>query len=323
MNTKRPTITRARFGALGAAFACAPSVAGAQNLSAISVATIPIDNGAEVFYAQDRGFFAKAGLSVDIRTLSNGSAIVAAVASNSIDIGFSNLFPVVTAFSKGIPVVAIAPAALYDSASPADVLLVRKDSMIHTGKDLNGKTIAVNGVKAVAQITAAAWIDEHGGDSSTVKWLEMPDLLMSDALTDRRIDAANAAMSDNPYAGTAQSEVRILGYPFDVIGKHFLASVWFASKAWADAHPSLVAKFSDAIVQSGRWANANQTDSARILAKYLKLTPKRAEALKRNRAPYDEHPLEASAMAKLIAVAAKYGLITKPFPPSDLVRAAR
>jgi NitT/TauT family transport system substrate-binding protein len=150
-------ISRAHFAALAAgAVASLPFAAVAQTRPTLRVGTLPIDNGAEVFYGIERDLFSKAGVDIDLHLMNNGGAIVAAVTSGALDAGFSNLFSIVTAFSKGIPIEVIAPAALYDSASPAQALLVRKDAPFRSPKDLNGKTVAVDGIKGITQITVAA-----------------------------------------------------------------------------------------------------------------------------------------------------------------------
>ena len=313
------TISRAHFATLAAGvIASLPFAAAAQTRPTLRVGTLPIDNGAEVFYGIERETFSRAGIDIDLRLMNNGGAIVAAVSSGALDVGFSNLFSIVTAFSKGIPIEVIAPAALYDSASPAQALLVRKDAPFRSPKDLDGKTIAVVGIKGITQITAAAAIDQAGGDSSSVHWIEMPDQLMGQALVDHRIDAASAALSDNPDAGKASSALRILALPYESVGKRWLASGWFASKSWTAEHPDLARTFAAAIVASGKWANANKPASGLILSKYTKLTPARVAMLAGNRALYDESRLNPAALEAVIAFSAKHDLIAKAFPPAAL-----
>ncbi len=315
-------MNRARFALLtaGLAASCVRR-ASAQTSVHVSVGTIPIDNGAEVFYAQDQGFFSRAGLDVDISPMSNGGAIVAAVASGALDIGFTNLFSFVTAYSKGIPVTLIAPASLYLSTSPAQALLVRKDSPIKSGKDLNAKTVACDGVKGITQITASAWIDQHGGDSSTVKWVEVPLAVMPAALAASRVDAVSGVLSDDPTAGTPQGADRVLGYPYDAIGSRFLASGFITTKAWAAAHPDVVKRFSAAILETARWANAHQALSGQTLMKVAKLSPDDLKALSRFRAPYAE-ALDAARIAPVIAFAAKYQIIPSVFAPREAIDSA-
>lgn len=314
-----PSLSRSSFTALAAGFlAGAPALARAQARTTLRVGTLPIDNGAEVFYGIDRDFFAKAGIDIDLHVMNNGGAVVAAVASGALDIGFSNLFSIATAFSKGIPLQVIAPAALYDSASPAQALLVRRDAPFKSAKDLNGKIVAVDGIKGITQVTVAAAIDQAGGDSTTVKWLEMPDPLMSQALIDKRVDAASAAMSDNPDAGSAPSQLRILAFPYDSVAKHFLASGWIASKPWVTDHTDLARSFATTIVASGKWANANKPASGLVLSKYTKLTPERVAMIAHYRAIYSERPLQASELDAVIAFAVKHEIIANSFPAAAL-----
>ena len=57
----------------------------------IHVATVPIDAGAEAYFAADARFFRNAGLNVDAGPLATGAAIGTALISGAIDVGFSNL----------------------------------------------------------------------------------------------------------------------------------------------------------------------------------------------------------------------------------------
>src|SRR5208282_2677442 len=87
---------RARFCAAVALLAliCSTSSAGrAQGTATLRIATIPADNGAEVYYAKDMGFFDRAGLAVEIQPIQNSSASASAVAGGAIDISYGTLVP--------------------------------------------------------------------------------------------------------------------------------------------------------------------------------------------------------------------------------------
>ena len=152
------------------------------------VATIPSDAGAEPFFGIDRGFFAKAGLDVHLDTQSSGPAIAAAVAGGALDVGFSNTISIATAHKRGLPFTFIAPASVYVSAAPTSLLMVRKDSPLRTARDFNGKTIGANALKNIAQYAPSLWIDRNGGDSSTLRFVEMPADEQAAALEQGRID---------------------------------------------------------------------------------------------------------------------------------------
>jgi NitT/TauT family transport system substrate-binding protein len=299
-----------------AALALAVAAAGpavAQTPAPIHVATIPIDSGSEAYYAKDAGFFAKAGLDANVESIPNGPAIISGVVGGSIDIGFSNLVSLEAAYKKGVPIVLIAAAGLYIDAAPTTLLMVDEGSPVKTGKDLDDKIIATNGLKNIGQYAPAAWVDQNGGDSSTVKFVEMPFPEMAGALAQHRIDAAIIA---EPTLSDAKTTTRVLGKPYSAIGKEYLIGAWFANANWAKSHPDLIAKFVTAMHDTAGWANANQAKSAEILAKYATIDP--AVAAKMTRARFAE-TLTPALVQPTIDITAKYKGIDAPFPAQDMI----
>ena len=283
----------------------------------LTLSTIPFDAGSEAFYAKDQGFFAKQGLDVTVNPVGNGPAIAAAVASGAIDIGFSNALSIETAYKKGLPFVFIAPAAIYSSAAPTSVLMVPKDSPLKTARDLNGKTIAVNGLKNIAEYAPSYWIDKNGGDSSTVKFIELSPIETPAALEAHRIDAAHVA---EPQITQAKANSRVFAKCYDLLGEGFMIAGYFTTRPWADAHPDLVRRFQAAMRETATWANAsaNTDTSADIMAKYAKLDA----ALVRSsvRAKFGT-TLSAAAIQPTIDLAARYKLLDT-FPASELIYAS-
>lgn len=113
-------VTRARASALlfgGVASCLVPTASRAQNSGTLRLGITPIEGAAEAFYAKEMGFFAKAGLDVDVQPMQPAPVIAAAVTSNAIDIGYSTLDTLARAHQKNIPLVVIAPAAEYLSST--------------------------------------------------------------------------------------------------------------------------------------------------------------------------------------------------------------
>ena len=130
-----------RLFALALLVVCGTAKADAQNLERLKIALVPGDISAQVFYAQDLGYFKQAGLSIEVTPIASGAAIASAVASGAIDIGFSQAVSVAIGHEKGLPFEAIAPANLNVAGAPtAGILAVKDDSPIRTGKDFEGKT---------------------------------------------------------------------------------------------------------------------------------------------------------------------------------------
>jgi len=286
----------------------------AQAPATLRIGVSPIEPAAEVYYAKDMGFFAKAGLDADIQSMQGSSLIVAAIVSNSLDIGFDTLDTLAAQYQKGIPLVIIAPT--HDYLSPATLrtqaLAVPANSTIQQAKDLNGKTIAVSTLHSLADLGARVWIDQNGGDSSTVKFIEVPFPAIPGALDTGRVDAAWVV---EPFVTVARKNNRILAYGFDGIGKHFDVGAWVATRQWANDHPDLVSRFAGVIHDTAVWANKNPQQSGEILAKYTKIDPAVIATMARNH--YAEQ-LTPALMQPLIDAAAKYNGF-KTFPAQELM----
>jgi NitT/TauT family transport system substrate-binding protein len=283
-----------------------------QTLPLVHVMIVPIDAGAEVFYAKDMGFFAKAGIDVDIGTAANGGAAAAAVAGNAVDIGYSDMVSIASAFGRGIPFVVVAPAALHEATEPTNYLMVAANSPIRTAKDLSGKIVAGSGLGTISGYAPRAWIEANGGDLSTVKFVELPFPQMQPALDAGRVDAVAIA---EPFLSIARKTDRIIASPYDAVAKEFLISAFFTTSTWAKEHPDLLNRFITAIHEAAVWGNANHAKSAEILLKYAKIDPELAANMVRIH--YGER-LNPALMQPVINVAAKYSKFPA-FPADDLI----
>jgi NitT/TauT family transport system substrate-binding protein len=290
--------------------------AATQTLPQLRIETIPFDAGSEAFYAKDMGFFSKAGLDVTVTPVGNGPAIAAAVASGAIDIGFSNALSVETAYKRGLPFVFVAPAAMYASAAPTSVLMVPNDSPIKTARDLNGKTLAVNGLKNIAEYAPSLWIEQNGGDPATVKFVEIGPTEIPAALAEHRVDAAFVA---EPQITEAKSTSHVLAKAYDAVGDGWMIAGYFTTRDWADQHPDVLRRFERAMRETAAWANANPEKSASILAKYTKLDPALVRASVR--AKFGD-TLEAPAIQPTIDLAAHFKIFPT-FPAQELIYTAK
>jgi NitT/TauT family transport system substrate-binding protein len=301
--------------ALLAASGAAPAFvrpAFAANVS-VKIAAVPFDSTAQPYYADQMGMFKKVGLIAELDSFTtNGAVIAASVAGGSIDIGVSNFVSLASAHVKKLPFVVIAPAALYSSKAPADALVVPLSSMIKTAKDFNGKTIAVSGVRNIAEFAPRAWIDKNGGDSAQVKFLEIPPAEQVAALAQGRADAASVS---EPFIAAFNGVARVFCHAYDAIAPTFMISGYFTTLEWARSNLDTVHKFQEAMRESAQWANAHQERSLEILAKAAKLEPSRLSTM--FRAVYTDK-LDPAMIQPMIDVAATYLNIPR-FPADELI----
>jgi NitT/TauT family transport system substrate-binding protein len=296
----------------GIAAAAAPRSAFAAN-DALHIASIPLDAGAEAYYAYDMGYFRDAGIDATVESIPSGAAILAAVAGGAVDVGFANLISIAVAYKHNVPVTLLAPGSLYTASIPTSVLMVPQNSPAKTARDLNGKTLAVNGLKTITQYAPELWIDKNGGDSTTVKFVEMTFPQIVEALGSNRIDAAIVA---DPFIAQAKPAARILADAYDAIGSRYIIGCWFSTTQWANAHSAVAGRFAQAIARTAQWANTHKPQSGAILAKYSKMDPAVAATMLR----VDYAPrFVKSDMQPVIDLVARYGGLPASFPADELI----
>jgi NitT/TauT family transport system substrate-binding protein len=279
---------------------CATTSGRAADPAVINLINLPADNSAEVYYAQELGYFKDAGLDVRITGMTNSGAIIAALAGGGGDIGNAVVGSVADARAKGIPILYIAPAGLYDSASPTAALVTTKDSPIKKAADLTGKVVAISGLNDLTYFATRAWIDDNGGKSADVKYIELPFPAMSAAVLQKRVDAAYVI---EPFLTAGGSELKILARAAGSVAPRYQATGWIATESWLASHADVALRFAAVIHRTALWANAHHKESAAILLKYLKLDPAIVE--KMNRVPYAV-TLETRLVQPPIDTAAKY-----------------
>lgn len=254
------------IGALGATALAAR--AGAQTRVPLRIGATANDSFAEAYYAQELGWFARAGIDAEITTFANGAQVSTGVAGGAIDVGISSVITLANATIRGLPFVYVAGGGMYTADAPTIVLCVAKDAPIAGAQDLEGKTVSVSGIKDITHLAVVAYLRKGGADPAKVNIVEMPFSQVSAAL--KRGTIAAGVISE-PSLAAAIDDTRVLAKPFDLIGKPLMIGGWFATSDWQKKNPAAAHAFAGVIYQTARWANANRDKSAVILQKYTKI----------------------------------------------------
>ena len=196
------------------------------------------------------------------------------------------------------------------------MLAVASNSTIHSAKDLNGKVVAAPSLEGPAKISAAKWLDDHGADLSTIKFIEMPVVTMAAALQNGTVAAG---MISEPALTVAGDTVRILGRSYqDGYGKAFQVSYWFATPEWVKANPEAARRFALAMRDTAQWTNdpKNAERYGQFLQKYAHFPD---EVIKKmGRAAYGVS-IDTSLAQPLIDAGIKYKSLHKECPAKDFV----
>jgi NitT/TauT family transport system substrate-binding protein len=293
----------------------APRIVRAQAAPHIRVGVTATDVFAEAYYAAELGLFQKAGLNVDVQTFTSGAAAANAVVGGSLDVGVTTPLLLANGLLRGVPFAVVAAGPVNTPRAPQSLIVVEKNGPIRDAKDLAGKTVAVNVLKTVLELSLDAWLDKNGLKASAVRTIEMTFSAEAPAIDRGEIAAAvltEPALSNAMARGT----VRSLGDPNAAIAPRFLAGAWFTTRPFAQRNPEAMKRFADAIYEAGRWANAHHDESAQILAKYTKIDPALARTMMR--ADYAEQ-MDVAEMQTLLDVAVRYGFLAKPVKASALL----
>jgi NitT/TauT family transport system substrate-binding protein len=288
--------------------------AAAADPETIRIGMLPVEATCVAYYAKDNGYFDKAGLDVSIEVNPSSAAVASAVVSGTYDIGYATISTLASAHVKGLPLVIIAPAGIVTPGLVIGGIVAPVRSSIQTAKDLNGKSFAVSGLNTLAEYQPRAWVDKHGGDSSTMRFIEMPLPEIVGALDAGRVDAGYLT---EPFLslGTKRNQVRMLATGNDALAPRYLASAWYTTSAWAEAHPDIIARFAAALAEAGRWANANPAKVVVSVAAHLKVDPVLVGTAMRT--TFTDRLVDAQ-IQPWIDVTAKYAKFPS-FPASDLI----
>jgi NitT/TauT family transport system substrate-binding protein len=316
----QPVSSRARFlaAATAAGLAAPARAAFAQTAPAVTTLrgiVVPNDDLAPILYAVQSGLFRKAGIDVQLEHASSGSAVAAAVAGGSFDFGLSSIIALISGHARQLPFVMIAPSHLIVAGGGTQEMVVLKDSPLKRGRDMNAKVIAVPGIADANWLATRAYVDADGGDSASIKFLELPQTAIPAALLQKRVDAA---MLQQPVLDSAMAtgQYRPLGDPTQALGKNWLITALFTVTGFAAKNRDLLVRFGQAMHTADVFANGHHADTAPLVAAFNGIDTATVLAMHRNVvAEY----LDPRQIQPAIDAAARYNVIDHPFPAQDLI----
>jgi NitT/TauT family transport system substrate-binding protein len=201
-------------------------------------------------YGVQQGFFEDRGLDVQVTPSQGGATVVPAVVSGDTDIGGSNLVSILLAQGKDIPVKIVAPGTFVRGRREQDfsAILVAGDGDIRSPKDLDGKTLAVNTLENVAELTAKASLARQGVDVESIELAEVDFPDMNAALTQGRVDAA---FQIEPFVSLGLKEGhRIVDRPYVGTKPGLQIGCYFTSARYLSENEDVVQRFREGVAET-------------------------------------------------------------------------
>jgi NitT/TauT family transport system substrate-binding protein len=232
------------------------------------------------------------------------------VLSGDFQIGFSNTVSLLIAASKELPVEIISQGVLggkNEEEAWAD-LLVLKDGPIKEPTDLEGKTIAVNTLSNICEVTIRKSLADMGVDDTKLKFTEVPFPDMNAALEAGRVDGACVV---EPFVSQGKAGKARGIDPFYVnTAPDLTVATYFTSKQYAAENADVVERFVTAMEQSLDYAQSNPDAVREVLLEYTQIPPEAAESIK---LPQWRKDITLPTVERLSQLSLEYGLIeTQP-----------
>jgi NitT/TauT family transport system substrate-binding protein len=283
----------------------------------LNVGVIPIADVAPLYLGMKKGFFEEEQLTIKPQLAEGGAAITPAVVSGDFQIGFSNTISLLIAASQDLPVEIISQGVLggrTEEEAWAD-LLVLKDGPIKEPKDLEGKTIAVNTLKNICEVTIKASLEEEGVAVDKLRFAEVPFPDMNAALEAGRVDGACVV---EPFVSQGKAGKARGIDPFYVrTAPDLTVATYFTSTQYAEENADVVDRFVKAMNRSLTYAQSHPDEVREVLLDYTEIPPEAAEQIQ---LPIWRPDLNEPTIERLSELSLKYGLIEEEPDLDELIR---
>jgi NitT/TauT family transport system substrate-binding protein len=308
------SISRSTFVAGTAALIAAPRFAAAQTRVKVRFCGVPTDDLSPVFWAIQNGDYEKAGLAVEFVPTASGTAATTAVIAGAYELGKGSLIAGCAAHLKHVPITFIGNGVLWETNNPWSLGVVASDSTCKTGADLNGQVVSAAALNDLAALAINAWVDKTGGDSKTLKFVEIPNSAEGPAVAEHRV-AACQLNEPQLQAALDTGKVKVLAPFLGAIASSYVLTNYFARPDWARAHRSVVEQFVHTTYEVAAFTNTHPADTAPMIAKLTKIPLDVIQKMTRAHTATSSDP---ALIQPPIDVAAKYGQIAHAFPAKDI-----
>jgi NitT/TauT family transport system substrate-binding protein len=282
----------------------------------IAVGAYPVVNFAPLYLGREKGFFKAEKLTIEPQLASGGAAITPAVVSGDEQFGFSNTISLLIGASKNLPLEIVSQGVLGGknaSEAWADLLVPKTASS--DPKSLEGKTIAVNTLNNICEVTIKASLEKKGVAVDKLKFAEVPFPDMNAALDAGRVDGACVV---EPFVSQGKAGKSKGIDPFYVnTAPDLTVATYFTSKQYADKNPDVVDRFARAMNKSLDYAQSHPAEVRKVLLTYTKIPPAAAQKIK---LPIWRQDLNRPTIEQLSSLSKKYGLLKTEPNLDELIR---
>jgi NitT/TauT family transport system substrate-binding protein len=159
----------------------------------VGLGYIPSVQFAQFYLAQQRGYYAEAGLDIEFQNKIDEN-LIPLVGQGAIDVGIGDGTSVIPAASNGIPIEYV--ATIYGKFP--NIVFAKASSGIKTAADLKGKKIGIPGRYGSGWIMLQALLASANLTPDDVEIVEYPDFTQEIAVEQGAVDAATGFANNEP-----------------------------------------------------------------------------------------------------------------------------
>lgn len=287
----------------------------AQEKEKVTVATITLSlNNLPLYVAQEKGFFAKENLFVELVLLGASTRAIPALVGGSVHISASSAMTTIRAIEKGAALKIVGGLV---NGPTYDLISLPKYKSV---KELKGATIGVTGLVTSDTVLLKEMLKANG--------LEYPrdyGMLAIGGGFERwvALQTGNlaAGILNPPYTFAAEEA------GFSNLGStvkytpDFTQTVLNVRGAWANEKRAVLVRFMRAVLRADRWIYNQKEDTVRVIAKKLKFSDKHSEGSWRYFTESQILPKEGDVnqkgMDKVLQLLVEDGTLKPPLPRYD------
>ena len=299
----------------GGAPATGGATGGGGELTPITMGVLPIVPSAALQLGIDEGIFEEHGFDVTLETGQGGAALLPAVVSGQMQFAISNPLSIMLAQGEGLDVRLITGYS-HSLKEGDDITSVwaSADSGIAAPKDLEGKTVAVNTLRTMGEVSIKKIVSEDGGDPNGVEFVELGFPDMPAALSAGNIDAAWVPEPFQTILKDGGNQLISYNYQDTMPGVPTMSVITAGTLAEQD--PEMVDEFVAAVDEVTTFAQENPDKVRETLTTFLEMDDALAQKvlIEDFGAQMDEE-----AMQKLADLSLEYGLLSEPVDMEKLM----
>ncbi|MFC0865820.1 ABC transporter substrate-binding protein [Sphaerimonospora cavernae] len=309
-------IALAACGGSGTEEVSAASSAGGLEKTTLNLGVVPVPSAAPLFLALERGFFEEEGLTIKTETIQAPQAVMPKILNGSMDVFLTTYVSLISIQDSGAAKLKMLVES-QQGAPGINGLYVTEGSPVKSLQDLKGKTVAVNVLKALGEVTVSAHLKVAGLAPTDVKFVPIPFDQQLAALKSGQVDAA---WLSEPYISAARKDLGAVQLVDTLSGPtaDLPLDGWGATADWIEKYPKTAAAFQRAIGKAQQIAASDREALNQVIPTFTQIPAEVASTMSMGTFSTS---LDATRTQRVADLMAEFGITKTKIDANQLVAA--